>query len=367
MSASQAYWLAKAELGALLAAIEERGYRLLAQTVSDGALMWGRIDAADALPWGVRDLQSPGSYRLRAGDEGRCFDALHGPQSLKNLTFAPSEPLMRVAVGEEGLDFQALLPEETPIAIIGARACDLAALSIQERIFLGGEHADAHFQAHYQSLFIVAVNCTRAASTCFCAAMGTGPGAEEGFDLALTELDKGFLVEAGSESGEAVLAGMSLPAASREEQAQAQTAVAACADMQTRGIDQSGLPQALYDAREHPRWQEVAQRCLSCANCTMVCPTCFCHRVEEKSDLEHSESVRTRIWDSCFSPDHGYIHGKNMRPLTADRYRMWLTHKLGSWIDQFDTSGCVGCGRCISWCPTGIDLTEEVAAILERP
>ena len=134
---------------------------------------------------------------------------------------------------------------------------------------------------------------------------------------------------------------------------------------QSRQLDRSQLPQALYDAHEHPRWDDVAARCLACGNCTMVCPTCFCHTVEEVPDLTHTSSAHSRLWDSCFTQEHGYIHGKNIRPAIKDRYRMWLTHKLASWIDQFGTSGCVGCGRCITWCPVGIDLTEELPALLK--
>ncbi|MCB0197785.1 MAG: 4Fe-4S dicluster domain-containing protein, partial [Anaerolineae bacterium] len=124
-------------------------------------------------------------------------------------------------------------------------------------------------------------------------------------------------------------------------------------------------PNLLYQNLEHPRWDHIANRCLSCANCTQVCPTCFCSDVVEVSDLENHKDERLRVWDSCFSLDFSHVHGGNIRPTTRARYRQWLTHKLASWIDQFGTLGCVGCGRCITWCPVGIDLTEEVRAIRE--
>jgi ferredoxin len=134
-------------------------------------------------------------------------------------------------------------------------------------------------------------------------------------------------------------------------------------DQITRRLDTEGIRDLLLSNLEHPRWSEVASRCLSCTNCTMVCPTCFCSSVKEVADLQGDHVQRRRQWDSCFNADFSYMNGGLVRNQISSRYRQWLTHKLASWIDQFDTSGCVGCGRCITWCPVGIDLTEEVAAI----
>jgi ferredoxin len=130
-----------------------------------------------------------------------------------------------------------------------------------------------------------------------------------------------------------------------------------------RALDTSDLKGLLYGNLEHPRWDEVSQRCLTCGNCTLVCPTCFCSTVEDVTDLSGTETERTRRWDSCFSLDHSYIHGGSVRDSGRARYRQWMTHKLATWFDQFGSSGCVGCGRCITWCPVGIDITEEVRAI----
>jgi ferredoxin len=130
-----------------------------------------------------------------------------------------------------------------------------------------------------------------------------------------------------------------------------------------RSLDTEGIRDLLFSNLEHPRWDEVASRCLSCTNCTLVCPTCFCSSVTEVADLSGDRVDRERQWASCFTLDHARIHGGSVRSTTASRYRQWLTHKLAGWIDQFGSSGCTGCGRCITWCPVGIDLTEEVAAI----
>jgi len=247
------------------------------------------------------------------------------------------------------------------------RACEVAAIARQDRIFMGGAYRDAGYAARRRNAFIVAVNCTEAGSTCFCASMGTGPHVQAGFDLALTELlddnRHDFLVQAGSPAGAALLA--TLPGRVTEGADLAASAVGkARAEAQMgRKLETKGLKEALQANPTHSRWDEVATRCLSCANCTMVCPTCFCTTVTDVSDLTGTGFARERHWDSCFTLDFSYLHGGAVRQSGAARYRQWLTHKIASWIDQFGESGCVGCGRCITWCPVGIDLTEEAAII----
>jgi formate hydrogenlyase subunit 6/NADH:ubiquinone oxidoreductase subunit I len=130
-----------------------------------------------------------------------------------------------------------------------------------------------------------------------------------------------------------------------------------------RSLDTVGLKDLLYSSADSPVWDDVAQRCLACGNCTAVCPTCFCTTVEDVSDLTGDHVQRDRVWDSCFNADFSYLHGGSVRESTRSRYRQWMTHKLGSWHDQFGMSGCVGCGRCVTWCPAAIDITEEAAAL----
>jgi len=199
--------------------------------------------------------------------------------------------------------------------------------------------------------------------------MGTGPRVAPGagHDLALTEvLDGGrhwFLLEADSEQGRALAASLALREATPEELARARRVTDQAAARITRRLETDRLPQALQAQPEHPQWEDVARRCLTCANCTLACPTCFCSDVEDTSDLTGEHAERWRRWDSCFSVEFSYVHGGAVRPSPRARYRQWLTHKLSTWHDQFGSSGCVGCGRCIAWCPAGIDLVAEATAI----
>jgi ferredoxin len=233
-------------------------------------------------------------------------------------------------------------------------------------VFLDGPEPDPCYAARRSAAFVIAVNCTAPGGTCFCVSMGTGPRANAGFDLSLTELTDGdhrFLVEVGSADGDAVLAEIARAEASAADVDGAEALVADAASRMGRSMDAIGLRELLAASYEHPRWDEVAERCLTCANCTLVCPTCFCATVEDVTDLTGDHTERWRRWDSCFTADFSYIHGGSVRASGRSRYRQWLTHKLGTWHDQFGESGCVGCGRCITWCPVGIDLTEEIAAL----
>jgi ferredoxin len=253
-----------------------------------------------------------------------------------------------------------------PMAFIGVRACDIAAMQVQDRVLLQGPHVDPVYRRNRQRAFVVAVNCGKAGGTCFCASMGTGPQATSGFDIALTEVVDGgrhyFVAEVGGHRGATVLDRVTTRPATVEEIGAASQAVALAAANMGRTVTTDGLQERLARNVEHPRWDRVARRCLTCANCTMVCPTCFCATVDDQTDLSGAHAARVRTWDSCFNLDFSYIHGGSVRPSPYARYRQWLTHKFSTWVDQFGTFGCVGCGRCITWCPVGIDVTEEVRA-----
>jgi formate hydrogenlyase subunit 6/NADH:ubiquinone oxidoreductase subunit I len=363
--------LDRAALQGLLDALVAEGYDVIGPRLREGAIVYDRLHRIEDLPAGWTDRQDGGTYRLERRTDAALFGYAVGPQSWKRFLHPPEERLWRAHRSDDGFGIEPEAAPATLFAFIGVRACELHAIAIQDRVFIGGAHQDPGYAARRRGAFLVALNCGTAGGTCFCASMETGPRAEAGFDLALTELldatRHAFLVEVGSEAGAALLATLPTRPAGAEEIAAADAVVARTAASMGRSMETAGLKELLQQHPEHPRWDDVAARCLACANCTMVCPTCFCTTVTDRSDLAGQEAERVRSWDSCFTAEFSFIHGGSVRTSTKSRYRQWMTHKLAHWVDQFGTSGCVGCGRCITWCPVGIDITAEAAAIRADP
>jgi formate hydrogenlyase subunit 6/NADH:ubiquinone oxidoreductase subunit I len=355
------------EISALLAAIVDSGHRLLGPTVKDGAIVYDEISSAARLPAGVGQEQTNGRYRLRPRGDGALFGYTVGPHAWKKFLFPAALRLFGATRVKKALLLESVPADPRPDAFLGVRPCDLAAIARQDSVFLGGPYSDSAYRARREKALIIAVQCGEAESTCFCSSLGTGPRAAAGFDLALTELlDDGrhdFLVETGTERGAALLAKIASRPADPYDVEAARAATRRAEGLMGRKLDVAGLRGLLDASAESPHWEEIAARCLSCANCTMVCPTCFCTTVEDSSDLTGASAGRTRRWDSCHTLDFSYIHGGSIRMSVSSRYRQWMTHKLATWVDQFGETGCVGCGRCITWCPAGIDLTEEARVL----
>lgn len=382
MDVSQTRFLPKTDLQILVDLLIEQGYEVIAPAVEQEAIVLKPLDSIESLPWGCTDRQSPAVYQLEVTECGqtperadasagnrmrgkRAFDFNVGPGSWKSFLFPPRSSLMTARLDDEGWHFEAPETSLPRYAFLGVRACDLAAIEVQDRVFRGDLYQDPQYVQLRDDALIIVIECAKTSATCFCHSWGTGPDCDGGFDLAMTELDDGFLIAAGSDRGDHLLSELDLGEASTEHRTAASEQMAATKRSLSKSFDPSGVREMLLQRLEHPAWDQVAERCLSCTNCTLVCPTCFCSSVDEVSDLVDDSVSRVRQWDSCFNLELSYTCGGTARPNIRSRYRQWLTHKLATWHDQFDVSGCVGCGRCITWCPVGIDLTEEVQRIGE--
>ncbi len=372
------HWLADHDLGRLITGFVEEGRQVLGPRVVDGVIGVEPLTSVDGLPAGVSDEQGPGRYRLREADEARRFDHTVGPNSWKRHLVPPRRAVWTMTrAADGGIEVTTVDHEIEPRVLLGVRACDLAAIDVLDDVLAGGDpsapegHVDPDYVRRRSDVVVVAVDCGRAADTCFCASAGTGPAASSGFDIALTEVTidgtTGYVARGGSATGEAILAELGVAEASSEQRAAAAMAVATAAGQQHRALPDTDL-RPLLEARLHAdHWASVAERCLACTNCTLVCPTCFCGDLVDQSDLDPDTTTRWRTWDSCFSLAYSHMGPGPERASVASRYRQWLTHKLSTWHDQFGRSGCVGCGRCITWCPVGIDLTEEVERLRREP
>ena len=352
----------------LLQSLFSRGYEVIGPTRREGAIVYDHLKSTEDLPAGWSDEQAGGKYRLKPRKDSALFGYVVGPHSWKKFLYPALQRLWHAARNGKGL---LILPEEEngrpKYAFVGVRACELHGIAIQDKVFLDGKFVDPNYKSRRENLFLVAVNCGQAGGNCFCVSMKTGPKAVSGYDVALTELLHDgrhyFLAEVGTARGAEVLEAVPHQPASDADRQQAGRLLDETARHMGRKLDTRGIKELLYRNYEHPQWDAVAERCLSCANCTMVCPTCFCTTVEDVTDLTGGHAERWRRWDSCFTVDFSYIHGGSVRATPRSRYRQWMTHKLATWIDQFGVSGCVGCGRCITWCPVGIDITVETGAI----
>ena len=369
----QRWFLPRQGLQDLIGSLREKGYQVIGPTVVDGVVMLREIDSVEDLPHGTKDEQDGGEYRLVDGDEALSFEYVVGPDGPKRFLFPPSQPLVRLQVSDEGFDILAGAPQAPKLALLGVRPCELAALEVHDRVFGHDDPATFRCEAEpwytqvREDTLLLAVNCTRPGGTCFCASWDTGPEARARFDLALTELRDGFVVEVGSERGRVLADELPTREPTGAELELASLKLDRARERMGRQLDASDVKELLDRNIEHPEWDEAAKRCLSCGNCTMVCPTCFCSTVTDATDLADGSITRTRDWESCFTHEFSHTTSGPTRNTIRGRYRHWLRHKLCTWWDQFGTSGCVGCGRCITWCPVGIDLTEEVARIRESP
>jgi len=348
------------------------GYEVWGPQIDNGVIVPGVLPSVRDLPLGWTDEQEPAHYRtLRRGDGAR-FGYAVGPRSYKELLHPPEQQVWSMTRDDEGeLTVTMTEPEPVRRAFFGVRPCELAAIGRQDRVLTDGPHPDPVYGTNRAEVLIVTVDCGDPAATCFCPSLGTGPRSGPGYDLAITELadadlsgrDSRYVVRVGSPKGQVILDAVPSHPTPPHELAAADAVVAAATDTMTRNLDTDRIKVLIYDNLDGPQWDRVAERCLACGNCTFVCPTCFCTNLEDVTNLAGDETTRWRVWDTCFSTEFSHLGPGPVRDSTASRYRQWFSHKLAGWIDQFGESGCVGCGRCITWCPVGIDITTELAVM----
>ena len=259
---------------------------------------------------------------------------------------------------------------ERPILLLGVHACDLNAILRQDRLF-SSEYVDPYYLRRRESSAIVALTCTDVGENCFCASLGTGPTIEEGYDLLLTDLGGSYLVEVGTDRGREMIQGLALRDASGADLAEKERRVKEVLAKFKKSIRMEGLAELASNSPDHEVWTLIGEKgglagcfpCLSCGNCSMVCPTCYCYEVADIPDLSFEAGVRSRELDSCQVLEYAAVAlGGNFRSDRKSRVRHWMMCKFGAAGGQINSS-CVGCGRCIRSCPAHIDLTEVAKSL----
>jgi ferredoxin len=365
----------RAGLDAIVTALAADGYRVIGPRLRDGVITYADVASGDDLPTGVTVEQSPGRWRTGADGGPSRFAYTPGAASLKEFVLPAHQEVLRVRRTDGSFAATSPAPSERALAFVGVRDCDVRALAVLDRVELDPRHPDPRYAARRAGAFVVAATCATPAATCWCTTTGGGPEPGDGADLRLTELteltepgDDGhvLLAEALTDRGEALLARLPAEAgapATAADRRRADAVVRRAVELLPVRLPTADLPALLVGTELDPHWDDVAARCLSCGNCTMVCPTCFCVTFADSTELGSDDVVRTQEWASCFQLDHSNLGGHPVRATTANRYRQWLTHKLATWPAQFGTTGCVGCGRCTTWCPAGIDLPAEAEVL----
>jgi NAD(P)H-flavin reductase/formate hydrogenlyase subunit 6/NADH:ubiquinone oxidoreductase subunit I len=279
----------------------------------------------------------------------------------KKFIHMPGEVLFEFESAVHGKD-QALDEQRV---LFGVHACDLNGLLSLDKVFLE-TYPDPYYKSRRENTLIIALNCVSPCKNGFCASFNTGPEADMGFDLCLTDIGDQFVVEVGSDKGKELVSG--LTPATNEDFVARNRALRAAQQKITRRIDTDNLGVLLHQNFDHPVWQEVKDECLACGSCTSVCPTCYCFGVEDYVDLTLEKGGRHRFWDSCMfyefsrvAQDHVFV------PDREARVKQRMYHKLTYYQQQFEAPGCVGCGRCVSTCVKHIDPVDIVARIQADP
>jgi ferredoxin len=348
---------------ALLRNLQGLGYTVVGPSLSEGVVRLREIDDAGDLAAGILDEHAPGRYTVASGSR-LMFASVNGPDSPKKFLHPAEVEIQRLAEADRGFKEVSRFHSQKKYAFVGIRPCDLKGVEVMDRTMMAPGFEDPVYSSFRKDSVFVVVNCTRSGSNCFCTTMGTGPEAESGYDVAITELPDKLILDV-PEKSIGLLRGVDATPASEDDVREGREAVARARDQMNRRFERENLSAKMGEGMDSSVWGQAAERCLACGNCSLVCPTCFCNSLQDREDLAEGTVSRVRVWDSCLSKEFTYSAGGNPRQQKLARYRQFVMHKFAYWPEQFGPYGCVGCGRCVTWCPVGIDITATVSGVLK--
>ncbi len=282
----------------------------------------------------------------------------------KNFFFPKTETMMRYMRTERGVELSGEEEGAQEAVLFGVRPCDARSFILLDKVFDQEKYKDSYYIDKREKTTIISLACIHPPySTCFCTSVGGHPMSEEGSDVLLTDMGDNYLAEFITPKGEKLLEKIGdLPAAD-DSADEKKKELSESAEKEIKShIPGKEIKPWLDNNFEHPFWDTIHQSCLACGTCTYLCPTCHCFDISD--EVKGSDGKRIRTWDSCmywlFTQE---TSGHNPRTSQKQRWRQRLMHKFKYFVDNFDEIACVGCGRCVRYCPVNIDIRKIVTDI----
>ena len=303
------------------------------------------------------------SFKALKGDENIDLNFTNTRLSPKSLAFPQSERMFEFNLDEKSADGNIVkeAPKDYPPTVIfGIRPCDAKALRVMNVNFDNPEFRDPWWVKRLESMTLIGLGCNEPLSTCFCTSLGSEPFNEEGLDVLLFDLGENFLARTLTPKGEKLLdeAGVNKDADStikkRANALKEESEKKISSSVPTDKLKKKKVND-LFNA---PFWDDVAFACINCGTCTFLCPTCWCFDIQD--EITKKQGDRIRNWDSCMFPLFTlHASGHNPRSEKVQRVRQRFMHKLKYYGDKYNNGiACVGCGRCVKYCPVNIDIRD---------
>ena len=291
--------------------------------------------------------------------DGIVYDGIRAVEPLKSFLFKIRERVAQYPIRSS--------PEsekvETSFIIVGAKACDLKSVQILDETFMEGEIKDPFYVENRNKGIIISCDCSSPKETCFCTMLDLKPYPENGFDLNLSKISEGLVVEVGSEEGEKLVSQdreLFLEASPNQLEKRDKNRAATLSEIKKQNEKFSlskSYRELTKEKLESPVWGKYSGRCLECAACLSVCPTCHCFLLYDQKADESFE--RVRVWDFCYHRGYARVGGgANARPTGRDRFKNKYIKKFDFYMAKFRIYACTGCGRCVETCLANIDMRQ---------
>lgn len=277
----------------------------------------------------------------------------------KGILFPQSEELFSYKVDKQGAQLEEKIDSQKKV-IFGIRPCDAKSLALLDNVFSNDKYQDPYYVTRRKNTVLVGIGCNEPQSTCFCTSIDGGPFDTSALDLLLIDIGDKYVIEIVTDKGKELLSNANCTEATDADKEAASKVKSNATLINTINID--GLKAKLDVNFYDEIWDFISEKCLGCAACTYSCPTCHCFDIVD--DAVDTNGCRVRNWDSCMFPLftlHG--SGHNPRPSGKERFRNRIMHKFKYFVDNFNATACVGCGRCIQNCPVNLDIREVLAEI----